>query len=128
MILILNSVVSVDCNSFASIRLLLCSVQSYFGNTRLMKIENAMSVISVAVSVLYVHELYLFCCIFCFLHNRSLFPCIMLTGLLCVFTCISLLLNKISIFISKKKKKNFVNTTVCNLLASFGFVELLVHS
>ena len=46
-ILILNSVVSVDCNSFASIRLPLYSVQPYFGNTRLMKIENAMSVISI---------------------------------------------------------------------------------
>ena len=46
-ILILNSVVSVDCNSFASIRLSLCSMQPYFGNTRLMKIENAMSVIFV---------------------------------------------------------------------------------
>ena len=62
-ILILNSVVSVDCNSFASIRLPLCSVQPYFGNTRLMKIENAISVISV--------ECYLqgaecnICCCFC---------------------------------------------------------------
>ena len=62
-ILILNLVVSVDCNSFASIRLLLCSVQPYFRNTRLMKIENAMSVIST--------ECYLqgvecnICCCFC---------------------------------------------------------------
>ena len=46
-ILTLNLVVSVDCNSFASIRLPLCLVQPYFGNTRLMKIENAMSVICV---------------------------------------------------------------------------------
>ena len=114
---------------FICLRLPFCSVQPYFGNTRLMKIENAMSVISVecylqgtecnicccfcdvcpwavflllhilfsteqvqdflhnlclqgvilisvVVPVLYVHGLYLFCCIFCFLQNRSLFPCI----------------------------------------------------
>ena len=42
-ILILNLVIIVDCNSFVSVRLPHCSVQPYFGNTRLMKIENAMS-------------------------------------------------------------------------------------
>ena len=42
-ILILNSVIIVYCNSFVSIRLSYCSVQPYFGNRRLMKIENTMS-------------------------------------------------------------------------------------
>ena len=40
-ILILNSIIIVDCNSFVSVRLPHCLVQPYFGNTRLMKIENA---------------------------------------------------------------------------------------
>ena len=32
--------------------------------------------VAVSISVLYVHGLYLFCWIFCFLQNRSLFTCI----------------------------------------------------
>ena len=136
-ILILNLVVSVDCNSFASIRLLLCSVQPYFRNTRLMKIENAMSVIST--------ECYLqgvecnICCCFCIVCPWAVFillhilfyaeqvfvPLYLCLQGCCVCTCISLLSNKISIFISKK---NFINTTNCNLLASFGFVKRLMGS
>ena len=136
-ILILNSVVSVDCNSFASIRLPLCSVQPYFGNTRLMKIENAMSVISV--------ECYLqgaecnICCCFCIVCPRVVFILLhILFFAKQVFVPLYLCLQGCYVFLhvfpfyqlkflslSQKKKKNFVNIANSSLLASFGFVELV---
>ena len=156
-------------------------MQPYFGNTRLMKVENDMSVISiefylqgaecnicccfcdvcpwavflllhilfsaeqvhdflhnlcfqgvnlvfVAVFVLYVHGLYLFCCTFCSVEQVFVPLYLCLQGCYVFLHVFPFYQIKFLSLSQKKKKKNFVNTTGCNLLASFGFVERLMGS
>ena len=99
-------------------------VQDYLHNLCLQ----GLIVISVAISVFYVHGLYLFCCIFCFRQNRSLFPCIYAYRVVVFVHVFPFYQIKFLSLSQKKKKKNFVSTANCNLLASFGFVERLMGS
>ena len=84
-------------------------------------------VISISESILYVHGLYLFCCIFFFSAEQVFVPLYLcLQGYVFVHVFSFYQIKFLSL--SQKKKKNFVNTVVCNLLASFGFVELVTCS
>ena len=72
-----------------------CFLQNRFKIFCIICAYRGVIVISVTVSVpvLYVHGLYWFCCIFFFCRTGLCSLVFMLTGLLCVCTCISLLSN-----------------------------------